>query len=116
MFWGKETRWLADERHSADGQLDNPLAAVEMGLIYVNPEGPEGHPDPLASGKEVRDTFGKCRGAASADHLEAEPEAAELAEQGLGWHNRFASGKGEHTITSGIEGAWKPLPTRWDQG
>jgi len=136
VFWGKETRWLADERHSADGQLDNPLAAVEMGLIYVNPEGPEGHPDPLASGKEVRDTFarmgmtveetvalvagghtfGKCHGAASADHLEAEPEAAELAEQGLGWHNRFASGKGEHTITSGIEGAWKPHPTRWDQG
>ncbi|TCD58741.1 catalase/peroxidase HPI [Synechococcus sp. BS56D] len=136
VFWGKETTWLGDERHAADGQLNNPLAAVEMGLIYVNPEGPEGHPDPVASGREVRETFarmgmtveetvalvagghtfGKCHGAAAADHLEAEPEGAGLEEQGLGWRNRFASGKAEHTITSGIEGAWKPNPTRWDLG
>ncbi|TCD56972.1 catalase/peroxidase HPI [Synechococcus sp. BS55D] len=136
VFWGKETTWLGDERHAADGQLNTPLAAVEMGLIYVNPEGPEGHPDPVASGREVRETFarmgmtveetvalvagghtfGKCHGAAAADHLEAEPEGAGLEEQGLGWRNRFASGKAEHTITSGIEGAWKPNPTRWDQG
>jgi len=136
VFWGKETGWLADERHDDDGTLDQPLAAVEMGLIYVNPEGPEGHPDPVASGREVRDTFtrmgmtveetvalvagghtfGKCHGAAPADQLEAEPEGADLHEQGLGWRNRFESGKAEHTITSGIEGAWKPHPTRWDQG
>ena len=136
VFWGKETEWLADERHSSEDALDQPLAAVEMGLIYVNPEGPHGHPDPVASGPEVRDTFarmgmtveetvalvagghtfGKCHGAAPASHLEAEPEGAELHQQGLGWHNRFESGKGEHTITSGIEGAWKPHPTRWDQG
>ncbi len=136
VFWGKETEWLADERHSSEGALDQPLAAVEMGLIYVNPEGPHGHPDPMASGPEVRDTFarmgmtveetvalvagghtfGKCHGAAPASHLEAGPEGAALHHQGLGWHNRFESGKGEHTITSGIEGAWKPHPTRWDQG
>jgi len=136
VFWGKETEWLADERHTTEGGLDQPLAAVEMGLIYVNPEGPHGHPDPVASGPEVRDTFarmgmtveetvalvagghtfGKCHGAAPASHLEAEPEGAVLHRQGLGWHNRFESGKGEHTITSGIEGAWKPHPTRWDQG
>ena len=136
VFWGSETTWLSDERHHIEGQLDDPLAAVEMGLIYVNPEGPEGHPDPVASGRDVRDTFarmgmtleetvalvagghtfGKCHGAATADHLAAEPEAADLSEQGLGWTNRFESGVGEHTITSGIEGAWKPHPTRWDQG
>ena len=136
VFWGKESAWLADERHNSDGGLDQPLAAVEMGLIYVNPEGPHGHPDPVASGPEVRDTFarmgmtveetvalvagghtfGKCHGAAPASHLEAEPEGAELHQQGLGWHNSYGSGKGEHTITSGIEGAWKPHPTRWDQG
>ena len=136
VFWGKETEWLADERHNSEGGLQQPLAAVEMGLIYVNPEGPHGHPDPVASGPEVRDTFarmgmtveetvalvagghtfGKCHGAAPASHLEAEPEGAELHQQGLGWHNRFESGKGVHTITSGIEGAWKPHPTRWDQG
>ena len=136
VFWGEETEWLADERHNTEAGLDQPLAAVEMGLIYVNPEGPHGHPDPVASGPEVRDTFarmgmtvdetvalvagghtfGKCHGAAPASHLEAEPEGAALHQQGLGWHNRFESGKGEHTITSGIEGAWKPHPTRWDQG
>lgn len=136
VFWGKETTWLADERRGSEGDLDQPLAAVEMGLIYVNPEGPHGTPDPVASGPEVRDTFarmgmtleetvalvagghtfGKCHGAAPASHLEAEPEGAPLQEQGLGWRNRYETGKGEHTITSGIEGAWKPHPTRWDQG
>ena len=136
VFWGSETSWLADQRHADDGSLDQPLAAVEMGLIYVNPEGPHGHPDPVASGREVRDTFarmgmtveetvalvagghtfGKCHGAAPASHLEAEPEGAPLQAQGLGWQNRYGSGKAEHTITSGLEGAWKPHPTRWDQG
>ena len=136
VFWGSETQWLSDERHQEDGSLDQPLAAVEMGLIYVNPEGPEGHPDPVASGKDVRDTFarmgmtveetvalvagghtfGKCHGAAPAEHLEAEPEGAGLEQQGLGWQNSFGRGCAEHTITSGIEGAWKPNPTRWDRG
>ncbi len=136
VFWGRETRWHGDERHGSDGALEQPLAAVEMGLIYVNPEGPGGRPDPVASGREVRDTFarmgmtveetvalvagghtfGKCHGAAPAEHLGAEPEAAPLEEQGLGWRNSFGSGIAEHTITSGLEGAWKPHPTRWDQG
>jgi catalase-peroxidase len=136
VFWGRETTWLSDERRNASGELDQPLAAVEMGLIYVNPEGPHGKPDPVASGADVRDTFarmgmtpeetvalvagghtfGKCHGAAPDTHLAAEPEGAELAQQGLGWANSFGSGVGEHTITSGIEGAWKPNPTRWDQG
>ena len=136
IFWGRETTWLSDERRTASGELDQPLAAVEMGLIYVNPEGPNGKPDPLASGSDVRDTFarmgmtveetvalvagghtfGKCHGAAPDTHLAAEPEGAELSQQGLGWANNFESGKAEHTITSGIEGAWKPNPTRWDQG
>jgi catalase-peroxidase len=136
VYWGKETSWLADDRHLSDGSLEQPLAAVEMGLIYVNPEGPHGHPDPVASGRDVRDTFarmgmtveetvalvagghtfGKCHGAAPASHLDAEPEGASLEAQGLGWANRYGSGKAEHTITSGIEGAWKPNPTRWDQG
>ena len=136
VFWGRETSWLSDGRHAGDGTLEQPLAAVEMGLIYVNPEGPHGHPDPVASGREVRDTFarmgmtveetvalvagghtfGKCHGAAPASNLGAEPEGAALEEQGFGWANRYGSGKAEHTITSGIEGAWKPNPTRWDQG
>ena len=136
VFWGKESRWLGDERHSGEGALEQPLAAVEMGLIYVNPEGPHGNPDPVASGRDVRDTFarmgmtveetvalvagghtfGKCHGAAPADNLGPEPEGAPLEEMGLGWHNRLGSGMAEHTITSGIEGAWKPNPTRWDQG
>jgi len=136
VFWGRETSWLGDERHGADGGLDQPLAAVEMGLIYVNPEGPHGNPDPVASGREVRDTFarmgmtieetvalvagghtfGKCHGAAPASNLGAEPEGATLEGQGLGWANTYGSGKAEHTITSGIEGAWKPNPTQWDQG
>jgi catalase-peroxidase len=136
VYWGRETSWLADDRHLSDGSLEQPLAAVEMGLIYVNPEGPHGHPDPVASGRDVRDTFarmgmtveetvalvagghtfGKCHGAAPASHLDAEPEGASLEAQGLGWANRYGSGKAEHTITSGIEGAWKPNPTQWDQG
>ena len=136
VFWGRETSWLGDERHGADGGLDQPLAAVEMGLIYVNPEGPHGHPDPVASGREVRDTFarmgmtieetvalvagghtfGKCHGAGPASNLGAEPEGATLESQGLGWANTYGSGKAEHTITSGLEGAWKPNPTQWDQG
>jgi catalase-peroxidase len=136
VFWGRETSWLGDERHDADGGLDQPLAAVEMGLIYVNPEGPHGHPDPVASGREVRDTFarmgmtmeetvalvagghtfGKCHGAGPATNLGAEPEGATLESQGFGWANKYGSGKAEHTITSGIEGAWKPNPTQWDQG
>lgn len=136
VFWGRETTWLGDGRHDADGGLDQPLAAVEMGLIYVNPEGPNGHPDPVASGREVRDTFarmgmtmeetvalvagghtfGKCHGAGPATNLGAEPEGATLESQGLGWANQYGSGKAEHTITSGLEGAWKPNPTQWDQG
>ena len=136
VYWGRETTWLGDERHAADGGLDQPLAAVEMGLIYVNPEGPHGNPDPVASGREVRDTFarmgmtmeetvalvagghtfGKCHGAAPASNLGAEPEGATLDAQGLGWANTYGSGKAEHTITSGIEGSWKPNPTQWDQG
>lgn len=136
VFWGRETTWLGDERHSTDGSLEQPLAAVEMGLIYVNPEGPHGNPDPGASGREVRDTFarmgmtveetvalvagghtfGKCHGAAAVSNLGAEPEGAPLEAQGLGWMNQHGSGKAEHTITTGIEGAWKPNPTRWDQG
>ena len=136
VFWGRETTWNGDERHAADGGLDQPLAAVEMGLIYVNPEGPHGNPDPVASGRDVRDTFarmgmtveetvalvagghtfGKCHGAAPASNLGVEPEGATLESQGLGWANTYGSGKAEHTITSGIEGAWKPNPTQWDQG
>ena len=136
VFWGRETGWLDHDRTDAQGNLDQPLAAVEMGLIYVNPEGPGGEPDPVASGRDVRETFarmgmsveetvalvagghtfGKCHGAAPPSHLETEPEGAPLHAQGLGWHNTFHSGKAEHTITTGIEGAWKPNPTRWDQG
>ena len=136
VFWGAETTWLGDGRHGSDGVLEQPLAAVEMGLIYVNPEGPHGNPDPVASGKDVRDTFarmgmtveetvalvagghtfGKCHGAAPAENLGREPEGAPREELGLGWRNRHGSGMAEHTITSGIEGAWKPHPTRWDQG
>ena len=136
VFWGTETAWLSDERHNAKGELEQPLSATEMGLIYVNPEGPEGNPDPLASGREVRDTFarmgmnneetvalvagghtfGKAHGAAVADHVGAEPEGGSIEQQGLGWHSDYESGKGVHTISSGIEGAWKPNPTRWDGG
>ncbi|MFO7764843.1 MAG: catalase/peroxidase HPI [Pelovirga sp.] len=136
IYWGSEAEWLGDKRYSDGRELENPLAAVQMGLIYVNPEGPNGEPDPVASGKDVRETFarmgmddeetvaltagghtfGKCHGAGDPSHVGPEPEAAPLEEQGLGWKNSFGSGKAGDTITSGIEGAWKPNPTTWDNG
>ncbi|WP_293760014.1 catalase/peroxidase HPI [uncultured Aquitalea sp.] len=141
IYWGAESEWLATSdkpgsRYSGDRQLDNPLAAVQMGLIYVNPEGPDGNPDPVASGRDVRETFarmamndeetvalvagghtfGKAHGAGDPTLVGPEPEAAPLEAQGLGWINRFGDGKGEYTTTSGIEGAWKPNPTQWDNG
>jgi len=134
--WGTEKTWLGDERYSGDRELANPLGAVQMGLIYVNPEGPNGHPDPVASGRDVRETFarmamddeetvalvagghtfGKAHGAGDPALVGREPEGADIEAQGLGWANRFGSGKGVHTTTSGIEGAWKPNPTTWDMG
>ncbi|MFO8072104.1 MAG: catalase/peroxidase HPI [Polyangia bacterium] len=136
VYWGTETEWLGDERYSGDRELENPLAAVQMGLIYVNPEGPDGEPDPVASGRDIRETFarmamndeetvalvagghtfGKCHGAGDPKHVGPEPEAAPLEEMGLGWKSGFKSGKGGDAITSGIEGAWKPNPTKWDMG
>jgi len=136
IYWGSEAEWLGDKRYSGDRDLENPLAAVQMGLIYVNPEGPNGNPDPVASGRDVRETFarmamndeetvalvagghtfGKCHGAGDAAHVGPEPEAAGIEEQGLGWKSSFGSGKGGDTIGSGIEGAWKPNPTKWDLG
>ncbi len=141
IYWGSEEEWLATSdkpksRYSGERDLENPLAAVQMGLIYVNPEGPDGNPDPIASGRDVRETFarmamndeetvalvagghtfGKCHGAGPATHVGPEPEAAAIEEQGLGWKSSFGSGKGGDTISSGIEGAWKPNPTRWDMG
>ncbi len=136
IYWGSETTWLGDERYSGDRDLESPLAAVQMGLIYVNPEGPNGNPDPVASGRDIRETFarmgmndeetvaltagghtfGKCHGAGDASLLGSEPEGASLAEQGLGWKSGFESGMGVHAITSGIEGAWTPTPTKWDMG
>jgi catalase-peroxidase len=133
VYWGTEKEWLGDKRYTGDRELENPLAAVQMGLIYVNPEGPNGKPDPVASGRDVRETFsrmamndeetvaliagghtfGKCHGAGSASHLGPEPEAAKIEEQGLGWKSSFGSGKGDDTITSGIEGAWTPNPIQW---
>jgi catalase-peroxidase len=132
--WGPESTWLGDERYSGERELANPLAAVQMGLIYVNPEGPNGNPDPLGSARDIRDTFarmamndeetvalvagghtfGKCHGAGEAHHVSAEPEGANIEELGLGWKNGFDSGIGAHTITSGLEGAWTPTPTQWD--
>jgi catalase-peroxidase len=134
--WGSETEWLGDKRYSGDRKLEDPLAAVQMGLIYVNPEGPNGKPDPVASGRDVRETFarmamndeetvalvagghtfGKAHGAGDPKLVGPEPEGAPLEEMGLGWKNRFGSGKGVCTTTSGIEGAWKPNPTKWDNG
>ena len=136
IYWGSEDTWLGDKRYSGDRELENTLAAVQMGLIYVNPEGPNGNPDPVASGRDVRDTFarmamndeetvalvagghtfGKCHGAGPASHVGPEPEAASIEEQGLGWKSSYESGRGGDTISSGIEGAWKPNPTTWDMG
>ncbi|MGS2719722.1 catalase/peroxidase HPI [Paraglaciecola aestuariivivens] len=136
IYWGAEDKWLGDNRYSGERELENPLAAVQMGLIYVNPEGPNGKPDPLASAIDIRETFarmamddeetvalvagghtfGKCHGAAEESHLGPAPEGAPIEQQGLGWQNSFGSGKGEHTITSGVEGAWTTAPTKWDNG
>ncbi len=132
--WGPESEWLADERHHGDRELDEPYANIQMGLIYVNPQGPDAIPNPLAAAKDIREsfrrmgmndeetvalivgghTFGKSHGAAPESNLGPEPEAAPLAEQGLGWRNRYGTGKGPDTITSGLEGAWTPTPTKWD--
>jgi catalase-peroxidase len=134
VYWGPETTWLADERYSGDRELEDPLAAVQMGLIYVNPEGPNGNPDPLAAARDIRETFrrmamndeetvaliagghtfGKTHGAGPASHVGPEPEAAPIEEQGLGWKNSFGTGKGADTITSGLEVTWTYHPTRWD--
>ena len=136
IYWGTETEWLADKRYKGERELENPLAAVQMGLIYVNPQGPNGEPDPVASGGDIRETFarmamndaetvalvagghtfGKCHGAGDASLVGPEPEGATLAEQGLGWTSKHGSGKAGDTITSGIEGAWTPNPTQWDNG
>ena len=134
-YWGKEQEWLANNRYSGDRKLENPLAAVQMGLIYVNPEGPDGNPDPLASARDIRETFarmamndeetvaliagghtfGKAHGAADpGKYVGAEPEGAAMEEMGLGWKNTFGKGNGAETITSGLEGAWTPTPTKWD--
>jgi catalase-peroxidase len=136
VYWGTESEWLGDKRYSGDRDLENPLAAVQMGLIYVNPEGPNGQPSAVASGHDVRETFarmamndeetvaliagghtfGKCHGAGPATHVGPEPEAAGIEDQGLGWKSTYGSGHGGDTISSGIEGAWKPNPTKWDMG
>lgn len=136
IYWGAESEWLGDKRYTGSRELENPLAAVQMGLIYVNPEGPNGNPDPAASAHDIRETFGrmamndeetvalvagghtfgKCHGAGDPSLMGREPEGATIAEQGFGWKNAFESGMGEHTTTSGVEGAWTPKPTAWDMG
>ncbi len=136
IYWGPETEWLGDERYTGDRVLEQPLAAVQMGLIYVNPQGPNGNPDPMASARDIRETFarmamndeetvaliagghtfGKAHGAGPEALVGTEPEGASIEQQGLGWKSAFESGKGEHTITSGVEGAWTPNPIKWDTG
>jgi catalase-peroxidase len=136
IYWGSEAEWLGDKRYSGARELEKPLAAVQMGLIYVNPQGPNGEPNAVASGRDVRDTFarmgmndeetvaliagghtfGKCHGAGPESHVGPEPEAAPIEEQGLGWKSSFGTGKGDDTISSGLEGAWTPKPTQWDMG
>lgn len=136
VYWGSESKWLDDNRYSKDRELEEPLAAVQMGLIYVNPEGPNGNPDPVAAAIDIRETFGrmgmndeetvaliagghtlgKTHGAASGDHLGASPEGAEIEEQGLGWKSDYASGKGKDAITSGLEVIWTETPAQWSQG
>jgi catalase-peroxidase len=136
IYWGSETTWLGDKRYTGDRELEQPLGAVQMGLIYVNPEGPNGKPDPLGSARDIRETFarmamndeetvalvagghtfGKCHGAGDPALIGREPEGAPMEEMGLGWKNKFGTGFGVHTTSSGIEGAWKPNPTTWDMG
>ena len=133
VYWGSENTWLGDKRYSGDRELENPLAAVQMGLIYVNPEGPNSNPDPIAAAKDIRETFarmamndeetvaliagghafGKTHGAGPASHVGPEPEAASIEEQGLGWKNSFGTGKGGDAITSGLEVTWTSTPTKW---
>ena len=134
IYWGSEDTWLANKRYTGDRELEQPLGAVQMGLIYVNPQGPDGNPDPVAAARDIRETFarmamndyetvalcagghtfGKCHGAASEDYKGPEPEGADISEQGLGWTSSFGSGKGVDTISSGLEGAWTATPTTWD--
>ncbi|MBV8981497.1 MAG: catalase/peroxidase HPI [Acidimicrobiia bacterium] len=136
IFWGPEDTWLGDERYSGDRELANPFGAVQMGLIYVNPEGPNGNPDPLAAARDIRETFGrmamndeetaaliigghtfgKCHGAVSDEYIGPEPEGCPVEAQGLGWRNTYGTGKGGDTLTSGLEGAWTNEPTKWDNG
>ena len=136
IFWGPEDTWLGDERYSGDRELSGPFGAVQMGLIYVNPEGPNGNPDPLASARDIRETFGrmamndeetvalivgghtvgKCHGAVDPEYLGPEPEGCPVEHQGIGWNNSFGTGAGPHALTSGLEGAWTNEPTKWDNG
>ncbi|THA51444.1 catalase/peroxidase HPI [Streptomyces sp. A1136] len=136
IFWGPEDTWLGDERYSGERELSGPLGAVQMGLIYVNPEGPNGNPDPVAAARDIRETFGrmamndeetaaliigghtfgKCHGAVPAEYIGPEPEGCPIEQQGLGWKNTYGSGAGPHSLTSGLEGAWTNEPTKWDNG